>query len=144
MIELTETTMQNAIAKAKAERNNLTVRLTSAVRMYRVESKSSSNVYTVNFSVRDGRRFGHCNCKAGEAGKFACKHIAAAAALNMALAEAGRLNKQPAVSVNEMNAAMVVRPQRQVEKIAGIRIKKERLRKAATSLSLQPIIFHRK
>lgn len=99
MIELTENTMQNAINKARAERKNLIVRLTNAVRQYRVESKSSGKTYTVNFFIRNNRRFGHCTCPAGEQSKFACKHLAAAAGLNMALAEAGRLSNRKAVSV---------------------------------------------
>ncbi|HEX9928931.1 MAG TPA: SWIM zinc finger family protein [Pyrinomonadaceae bacterium] len=98
MIELKTETMQNAINKAKAERNNLIVRLTEAVRMYRVESRQSGKTYTVNFFVRNNRRFGHCTCPAGEQGRFACKHLAAAAALNTCLAEQGRLNRK-AVSV---------------------------------------------
>ena len=98
MIELKTETMQNAIAKARAERKNLVVRLTNAVRQYKVESKASGKTYTVNFFVRNNRRFGHCNCRAGEQGKFACKHLAAAAALNTCLAEQGRLNRK-AVSI---------------------------------------------
>jgi hypothetical protein len=99
MMELRQETMQNVINKAKAERKNLVVCLTDAVRMYRVESKTSGKTYTVNFFVRKGRRFGSCTCKAGEQGKFACKHIAAAAGLNMALAEAGRLSRPKAFLV---------------------------------------------
>ena len=99
MIELRTETMQNAINKARAERKNLVVRLTEINRMYRVESKKSGNIYTVNFFIRNSRRFGHCTCKAGEQGKHACKHIAAAAGLNQALAEAGRLNRPKAISV---------------------------------------------
>ena len=98
MIELTTEKMKNAIEKAKAERKNLADRLTSAVRQYPVESKTSGNTYTVNFFTRDGKKFGHCTCKAGEQGKYACKHIAAAAALNTALAAQGRLSRPAAVS----------------------------------------------
>ena len=94
MIELKAEKMQNAINKARAERKNLTVRLTEAVRMYRVESKSSGNTYTVNFFIRGNRKFGHCTCKAGLDGRHACKHIAAAAALNISLAERGLLNRK--------------------------------------------------
>jgi hypothetical protein len=98
MIELkTRTQLENAINKAKSERRNLVVRLTNAVRMYRIESKTSGNVYTVNFFIRNSRRFGHCSCKAG-LNNIPCKHIAAAAALNMSLAERGLLNRKPAVS----------------------------------------------
>ena len=69
MIELKTETMQNAIAKARAERKNLVVRVTHAIRMYKVESKSSGKTYLVNFFVRNNRRFGHCNCSAGEQGR---------------------------------------------------------------------------
>jgi uncharacterized Zn finger protein len=99
MIELTIETVQKAINKAKSKRKNLVVRLSNATRMYRVENKSNGNVYTVNFFVRNGHRFGSCTCKAGEAGKHRCKNLAAAAALNMSLAERGLLNCKPAVSV---------------------------------------------
>ena len=54
MIELkTRTQLENAINKAKSERRNLVVRLTNATRMYRVESKTSGNTYTVNFFIRN-------------------------------------------------------------------------------------------
>ena len=99
MIELKPEKMQNAIAKAKTERKNLVVRLTEAVRMYRVESRTSGNTYTVNFFIRGNRRFGHCTCKAGLDGRHACKHIAAAAALNMSLAERGLLNRKAVSAV---------------------------------------------
>jgi uncharacterized Zn finger protein len=99
MIKLNENTMQNAINKARSERKNLTVRMTNAARMYRVESKASGNIYTVNFFVRNGSRFGTCTCKAGEQGKHCCKHIAAAAALNACLAANGAFNRQIATSV---------------------------------------------
>ena len=98
MIELkTRQQLENAINKAKAESKNLVVRLTNATRMYRVESKTSGNTYTVNFFIRNNRRYGHCSCKAGMQ-NLACKHLAAAAALNMSLAERGLLNRKPAVS----------------------------------------------
>jgi uncharacterized Zn finger protein len=99
MIELkTRQQIETAINKAKSEAKNLVVRMTTAVRMYRVESKTSGNTYTVNFFIRNNRRFGHCSCKAG-LNNLACKHIAAAAALNMSLAERGLLNRKPAASV---------------------------------------------
>ena len=88
--------MQNAIAKAKAER--MLVQMTNAVRQYRVTNRSNNHQYTVNFFIRNGRKFGHCTCKAGVEGKHICKHIAAAAAVNMALAKQGFFNRK-AVSV---------------------------------------------
>jgi len=99
MIELkTRTQLENAINRAKAESKNLVVRMTNASRMYRVESKTSGNTYTVNFFIRNNRRYGHCSCKAG-LNNQACKHLVAAAALNISLAERGLLNRKPAVSV---------------------------------------------
>jgi len=98
MIELkTRAQLENAINKAKSEARNLVVRMTNASRMYRVESKISGNTYTVNFFIRNNRRYGHCSCKAG-LNNQACKHLVAAAALNMSLAERGLLNRKPAVS----------------------------------------------
>lgn len=99
MIELKQETMQNAINKARSERSNLVVRMTTAARQYRVENRAKGVSYLVNFFIRGNRKFGHCTCKAGLDGRFACKHIAAAAGLNMALAETGRLNRPKAVSV---------------------------------------------
>jgi len=99
MIELkTRAQLESAINKAKSERRKLVVRMTTAARMYRVESKTSGNIYTVNFFIRNNRRYGHCSCKAG-LNNLPCKHLAAAAALNMSLAERGLLNRKPAVSV---------------------------------------------
>jgi tetrahydromethanopterin S-methyltransferase subunit F len=99
MIELkTRQQLENAIARAKSEAKNLVVRMTNAARMYRVESKTSGNTYTVNFFIRNNRRYGHCSCKAG-LNNLPCKHLVAAAALNMSLAERGLLNRKPAVSV---------------------------------------------
>jgi uncharacterized Zn finger protein len=99
MIELkTRKQIENAINKAKSEARNLVVRMTNAARMYRVESKTSGNTYTVNFFIRNNRRFGHCSCKAG-LNNQGCKHLAAAAALNAYLAEQGAFNRKPAVSV---------------------------------------------
>lgn len=97
MIELkSREQLERAIARAKAESKNLIVRLTNAVRIYRVENRKNGNVYTVNFFVRNNRRFGSCDCRAGQEG-MACKHLAAAAALNSYLAEQGAL-KRKAVS----------------------------------------------
>jgi hypothetical protein len=65
MIELkTRRELESAINKAKSEAKNLVVRMTNAARMYRVESKTSGNTYTVNFFIRNNRRYGHCSCKA--------------------------------------------------------------------------------
>lgn len=93
MIELrSHEQLERAISKAKAEARNLVVRSTNAIRMYRGENRKNGNIYFVNFYVRkDGKRFAHCSCKAGEQG-IVCKHIAAAAGLNMYLAANGQLS----------------------------------------------------
>jgi hypothetical protein len=92
MIELrSEEQLKGAIERARNEARNLVVRRTNASRQYRVTNRKNGNDYTVDFFVRtDGRRFGHCTCKAGQNG-LACKHIAAAAALNIYLAAQGLL-----------------------------------------------------
>ena len=81
-----------AIERARRDAKNLLVQVTPAARQYRVLNRRTGNVYTVNFVVhRDGKRFGFCTCEASEF-NLPCKHIAAAAALNICLAEQGLLN----------------------------------------------------
>lgn len=96
MIELKSTEqLSKAIARARASR--LTVRATNASRQYRVTNRETGAVYMVNFYVRSGQRFGHCTCKAGQHDR-ACKHLAAAAGLNV-WRSANGLNSKVAVSV---------------------------------------------
>ena len=85
--------LQRAIERARQSR--LVVRRTTAPRMYRVENLENGQVYTCNFYVRssDKARFGNCTCKAGSPPldkegvpmyeARPCKHLAAAAALNI-------------------------------------------------------------
>lgn len=83
-----------AIERAKAERKDLLVQLTERARQYRVINRRSNQIYVVTFHVSgNGRRFGNCTCQAGTNGLI-CKHIAAAAGLNMCLAAQGRLNQK--------------------------------------------------
>ena len=95
MIELKEKSqLENAIQRAKSEAKYLLVQRTSVARQYRVTNRRSGNIYLVNFFVRkDGKRFAHCSCKAGLQ-NIACKHLAAAAGLNMYLAAVGQLNRK--------------------------------------------------
>lgn len=74
--------MAKAIDRARAGR--LFVRFVR-FRQFRVENQSNGHTYNVNFFVRDGKRFGHCDCKGGERG-LACKHLAAAAAVQTGIA----------------------------------------------------------
>lgn len=95
MIELKSADqLSKAIARAKASK--LFVQVTGASRQYRVTNRENGNTYTVDFFVRNGKRFGHCGCKGG-ARNFACKHLAAAAALNIWRAATG-LNNHVATS----------------------------------------------
>lgn len=83
MIELKSAgQLEEAIARAKAGR--LFVRFVQ-FRQFRVENRLNGHTYNVNFFVRAGRRFGHCDCKGGER-SLVCKHIAAAAAVQTGIA----------------------------------------------------------
>jgi uncharacterized Zn finger protein len=82
MIQLTTVeAMARAIENARAAQ--LFVKPTSLFRQYTVENRANGQSYTVDFFIRNGRRFGHCTCKAGVAGKVVCKHIAAASGLHV-------------------------------------------------------------
>ncbi len=83
MIELRSTEqLRKAIDRAKAA--SLFVRFVQ-FRQFKVENRANGQTYNVNFFVRDGKRFGHCDCKGGERG-LACKHLAAAAAVQTGIA----------------------------------------------------------
>jgi SWIM zinc finger len=79
MIELRDAAqLSKAIERAKA--GNLFVQPSSQfLRQYHVTNRDTGAKYVVDFFVRksDGKRFGHCTCKAGQ-NNIACKHIAAA------------------------------------------------------------------
>lgn len=80
MIKLTKENMQNAIAKAKQLRPKV---FFIQERIFEVKSSNNENSYTVRFDVQRGEKFGSCECKAGQNGRFACYHIAAAAQVNI-------------------------------------------------------------
>lgn len=83
MIQLVSTEqLTKAIDRARAGR--LFVRFVQ-FRQFRVENRANGRTYNVNFFVRDGKRFGHCDCQGGERG-LACKHLAAAAAVQTGIA----------------------------------------------------------
>ncbi|MFL6211819.1 MAG: SWIM zinc finger family protein [Pyrinomonadaceae bacterium] len=83
MIEL-KSTEQLSKAIKRAKTSSLFVRFVQ-FRQFRVENRANERTYNVNFFVRAGKRFGHCDCKGGERG-LACKHIAAAAAVQTGIA----------------------------------------------------------
>lgn len=95
MIELiSPEQLKRAVELANADRKNLLVQLTDVARKYRVSNRKKNQTYEVTFSVLENKRkFGHCTCRAGELGK-ACKHLAAAAGLNVCLAQQGFFNRR--------------------------------------------------
>jgi uncharacterized Zn finger protein len=83
MIQIVSTEqLAKAIDRARAGR--LFVRFVQ-FRQFKVENRMNGRTYNVNFFVRAGRRFGHCDCKGGERG-LVCKHLAAAAAVQTGIA----------------------------------------------------------
>lgn len=79
MIKLTTENTQKAIAKYKQLKP--TVRFI-ADRTFSVQSANNTNSYTVKFDVKDGEKFGVCECKASEKGLI-CYHIIGAATVNI-------------------------------------------------------------
>jgi uncharacterized Zn finger protein len=73
---------QLAKATERAKAGALFVQPTSLFRQYRVTNRANGNQYIVDFFVRNGKRFGHCTCKAGQT-HIACKHLSAAAGLHL-------------------------------------------------------------
>jgi hypothetical protein len=86
MIEL-RSAEQLKKATERARASNLFVQITSIYRQYRVTNRETGAEYVVNFFVRGGKRYGHCNCKAGTY-NLACKHLSAAAGLHVMIAAA--------------------------------------------------------
>lgn len=74
--------LKNAIARA--HRSNLFVKTTSISMMYRVLNRDNGKEYTVNFFVRNRKRYGHCDCLAG-ANHQPCKHLVAAAGVHIGI-----------------------------------------------------------
>lgn len=96
MIELINA---NQLSKAteRAKAGNLFVQPTSFLRQYRVTNRETDAKYIVDFFVRkDGKRFGHCSCKAGMNNK-ACKHLSAAAGYHVMRMAAQRETKRIAL-----------------------------------------------
>ncbi len=79
MIKLTNENTQNAVAKCKQLKP--TVRFIKD-RFFAVQSANNSNVYHVSLDVKNGEKFGQCECKASERGLI-CYHIVAGATANI-------------------------------------------------------------
>ncbi len=90
MIQLTTAaTLEKAINKARTVKPLVRV---AKFGRYTVTNKATGATYTVECVKREGKRFAHCTCKAGERGQ-ACYHVASAAAIHMQLAtERAQLN----------------------------------------------------
>ncbi len=73
--------LSKATERAKASR--LFVQPSSQLRQYHVTNRENGARYTVDFFIKDGRRFGHCTCLAGR-NNIACKHLSAAAGYHVA------------------------------------------------------------
>ena len=80
MIKLTTENTAKAIERCKQLKPKVRF---IAERTFAVKSANNTNSYTVRFDVIEGQKFGQCNCKAGESGKFVCYHIAGAAQVNI-------------------------------------------------------------
>ena len=79
MIKLTTENTQNAIAKCKQLKPKVKF---IKERMFAVQSANNSNIYQVSFDVKNGEKFGKCECKASERG-LVCYHLVAGAAANI-------------------------------------------------------------
>jgi hypothetical protein len=79
MIKLTTENTAKAIEKCKKLRPK--VRFIEN-RLFAVSSANNSNVYEVRFDVRNGEKFGQCECKASER-NLVCYHIIAGATANI-------------------------------------------------------------
>lgn len=79
MIRLTATNTEKAIERCKQLKPK--VRFIKD-RLFVVYSANNSNVYHVKFDVKDGEKFGVCECKASEKGLI-CYHLIAGATVNI-------------------------------------------------------------
>ncbi|MDQ3132392.1 MAG: hypothetical protein M3Q99_16720 [Acidobacteriota bacterium] len=79
MIRLTKINTQKAVERCKQLRPKVKF---IKDRLFVVYSSNNSNIYHVSFDVKNGEKFGQCECKAAEKG-MVCYHIVAGAAVNI-------------------------------------------------------------
>ncbi len=79
MVKLTTENIVKAVQKCK--KLKLKVKFIKD-RLYVVYSANNSNIYHVKFDVRNGEKFGQCECKASERG-LVCYHLIAGATVNI-------------------------------------------------------------
>lgn len=95
MIQLT-TAEKISRAIERAKQNKLFVQVI-AWRIYKVTNRENGRSYEVRFTVENGKRFGHCNCIAGEK-NLACKHLAAAVSRHVVIATERRAREKASVA----------------------------------------------
>ena len=79
---MTRLTNQNTLkAIEKCKKLKPTVKFVQD-RLFVVFSSNNSNIYRVKFDVKNGEKFGECECKASEKG-MVCYHIIAGATANI-------------------------------------------------------------
>lgn len=76
MLKLTTENTQRAIERCKQLRPKV---IYIADRHFAVSSANNANVYNVRFDVKNGEKFGECDCKAS----VVCYHIIAGATANI-------------------------------------------------------------
>ena len=79
MIKLTNENTQNAVAKCRQLKPRVKF---IKDRLFVVYSANNSNVYHVRFDVKNGDKFGECECRASERGLI-CYHLVAGATANI-------------------------------------------------------------
>lgn len=83
MIELTETNIEKATAKSRIAKPLVKV---IEFRRYEVRNRETGATYEVKLTKIGNRKFGECNCKAGQAGKHLCYHISSCLPIHLVLA----------------------------------------------------------
>ncbi len=79
MIKLTTENTQKAVERCRQLKPKV---IFISDRTFEVKSANNSNSYTVRFDVRNGEKFGQCECKASERG-LVCYHLIAGATANI-------------------------------------------------------------
>jgi len=79
MVKLTTENIVKAVQKCKKLKPKVKF---IKDRLYVVYSANNSNIYHVKFDVRNGEKFGQCECKASERG-LVCYHLIAGATVNI-------------------------------------------------------------
>ncbi len=79
MIRLTTENTQKAIEKCKQLKPKVKF---IKDRLFVVYSSNNANAYHVSFDVKDGEKFGKCECRASERGLI-CYHLIAGATANI-------------------------------------------------------------